>query len=372
MGSGDFGPVGGAVGGSGREGTPMRSIHRISVAAALLASVALAGSCGGAAERQKRPEGPVVIRAGHFPNITHAQGVLGHATGSFQKALGDRARVDWKIFNAGPSAIEALFAGELDLSYIGPNPAINAYVKSGGTAIRIVCGACSGGAALVVRKDSPIARPRDFEGRSLATPQLGNTQDVAARAWLLENGMDWLERGGKVRVQPLANPDQLTLFLKKELDGAWTVEPWVTRLILEGGGKVFLEEASRWPEGRFVTTHLIVSTKFLEEHPDLVRTWIEEHVRLTDWIGANRDEALRTVNQEIKRETGKALPEEILEAAFARLELTDDPIRASLMKSAADAYALGFLGREEPRLSGIYDLSILNSVRQAAGKPPIR
>jgi NitT/TauT family transport system substrate-binding protein len=332
-------------------------------AAGLLA----ASSCAAPA-----PERKVTIRAGHFPNIPHAQGVLGQATGRFQQAVGDRATIDWKVFNAGPSAIEAMFAGELDLTYIGPNPAINGYVKSNGTALRIICGSCSGGAALVVRADAPIQEPHDFEGRSLATPQLGNTQDVAARAWLLKNGMDWLERGGKVRVQPLANPDQLTLFQKKEMDAAWTVEPWVSRLVQEGGGKVFLEEGDLWPEGRYVTTHLIVAKKFLDEHPDLVKAWIEEHIRITDWINGNRPEAMRELNAELKRETGKALPQAVLSSAFSRLELTDDPVSASLMKSADDAYALGFLGKEKPRLSGIYDLAILNDVRMALGRPPVR
>ena len=353
----------------------MRRLDRFSLAVAGLAAVTivtLVFSGALAAPDSAKAQEPITIRAGHFPNITHAQGVLGQATGSFQKALGNRATIDWKLFNAGPSAIEAMFAGELDITYIGPNPAINGYVKSGGIALRIVAGACSGGAALVIRSDSPIKTPKDFEGRSLATPQLGNTQDVAARAWLLENGMDWLERGGKVRVLPLANPDQLTLFQKKELDGAWTVEPWVSRLIQDGGGKVFLEESSIWPEGRYVVTHIIVAKKFLDAHPDLVKIWIQEHVRLTDWINANRPEAIKAINEEIKKETSKALPEAIINAAFKRLELTDDPVSGSLMKSAEDAFALGFLGKEKPRLSGIYDLAILNEVRKAAGKPPLR
>ncbi len=336
-------------------------------AIALAVGLLLACSCAAPA-----PTGKVTIRAGHFPNITHAQGVLGQATGRFQKALGERADVEWRLFNAGPSAIEAMFAGELDLTYIGPNPAINGFVKSNGTALRIVCGACSGGAALVVRSDAPIASPGDFSGKSLATPQLGNTQDVAARAWLLKNGLDWLERGGKVRVQPLANPDQLTLFQKKEMDAAWTVEPWVSRLVLEGGGKVFLEEGDLWPDRRYVTTHLIVSKKFLDDHPDLVKTWIEEHIRLTDWINENRQQAMKELNAELKRETGKSLPEAVLASAFPRLELTDDPVSASLMKSAADAFSLGFLGKEKPHLAGIYDLTLLNDVRKALGRPPLR
>lgn len=341
---------------------------------AVFVAILAASSCGPtptSKESATRAAKPFVVRAGHFPNITHAQGVLGQARGDFQKALGEGATIDWKIFNAGPSAIEAMFAGELDITYIGPNPAINGYVKSGGTALRIVCGGCSGGAGLVIRSDVPITKPGDFEGRSLATPQLGNTQDVAARYWLIDNGMDWLERGGKVRVIPLANPDQLTLFVKKELDAAWTVEPWVSRLIIEGGGKLFLDEGDLWPNRRYVTTHLIVAKKFLDEHPEAVKAWIDAHVRITDWINANRKEALEAINAEIKRETGKSLPPAILEAAFQRLELTDDPVSESLFKSAKDQHSLGYI-KEEPNLSGIYDLRFLNEVRQAAGKPPYR
>ncbi len=337
------------------------------LAAVLVLLLALVTGCSAKAPGEK-----VTIRAGHFPNITHAQGVLGHATGRFQQALADRATIDWKVFNAGPSAIEAMFAKELDLTYIGPNPAINGYAKSGGAALRIVCGACSGGAALVVRSDVPISKPQDFNGRSLATPQLGNTQDVAARYWLIQNGMDWLERGGKVRVLPLANPDQLTLFQKKELDAAWTVEPWVSRLVQEGNGRIYLDEGDLWPGRRYVVTHLIVAKRFLDEHPDLVRTWIEEHVRITDWINENRDQAMDIVNAEIKKETGKALPKSILVSSFARLELTDDPVRESLFKSAEGQFALGFLGKDKPSLAGIYDLTILNGVRQAVGRSPIR
>lgn len=315
--------------------------------------------------------GRLTIRAGHFPNITHAQALVGQATGRFEKALGGKARIDWKVFNAGPSAMEALIAGELDLVYVGPNPAINGYVRSKGEALRIVAGACSGGAALVVRADAPIAIPTDFNGRSLATPQLGNTQDVAARHWLLANGMDWLERGGKVRVLPLANPDQLTLFLKKELDAAWTVEPWVSRLVQEGNGRVFLDEGDLWPDRRYVTTHLVAAKRFLDDHPDLVRAWIEEHTRITDWILEHRDAAMRIANDEIKAETGRALPDGILRSAADRIELTDDPIRASLLRSAERAFELGFLGKQKPDLSGIYALDLLNSVRAAVGRPPV-
>jgi len=351
----------------------MRSKRPVCETLRLAALLTLASLPGGGllACRAAAPGGPPVLRAGHFPNITHAQALVGQATGRFQEALGDAARVEWKVFNAGPSTIEAMFAGELDVAYIGPNPAITGYVRSHGEALRIVAGACSGGAALVVRSDVPVATAADFAGRSLATPQIGNTQDVAARHWLLDHGLDWVERGGAVRVLPLANPDQLTLFLKKELDAAWTVEPWVSRLLLEGGGRVFLDEGSLWPEGRYVTTHLIVAKRFLDEHPDLVRVWIGEHVAITEWINAHRDEAVSIINAEIAVETGRSLPEKVIRIAFERLTLTDDPVRSSLLESARRAFDLGFLGSEKPDLKGIYDLTLLDAVRKEAGRPPV-
>jgi NitT/TauT family transport system substrate-binding protein len=315
---------------------------------------------------------PVVIRAGHFPNLTHSQGVIGQATGWFDRALAPEARVEWKIFNAGPSAIEALFAGAIDLTYIGPNPAINGYVRSQGDALRIVAGATSGGAALVVRADSGIQKPEDFHGKKVASPQMGNTQDVALRGWLNAHGLKLRERGGDVQVIPIANPDQLTLFLKKEIDGAWTVEPWVSRLIREGNGRLFLDERDLWPNGQFVTTHLIVSTRFRREHRGLLKKWLKAHVELTEWINKNLPEAKRILNDEIKKETGKALPQTVLDDSFSRLQVTSDPIRSSLFTSARWAFEAGFLGRERPDLSGIYDLSILNEVLKEKDVKPIQ
>ena len=315
---------------------------------------------------------PVVIRAGHFPNITHSQGVIGQANGWFEKALAPEAHVEWKIFNAGPSAIEALFAGAIDLTYIGPNPAINGYVRSQGEALRIVAGGTSGGAALVVRADSGIQKPEDFHGKKIASPQMGNTQDVALRGWLNAHGLKLREKGGDVQVIPIANPDQLTLFLKKEIDGAWAPEPWASRLIREANGRLFLDERDLWPNGQFVTTHLIVSTKFLRQHRDLVKKWIKAHVELTEWTNKNLPEAKRILNDEIKKETGKALPQPVLDDSFSRLQVTYDPIRSSLLTSARWAFEAGFLGRERPDLSGIYDLSILNEVLKEKGAKPVQ
>ncbi len=331
------------------------------VFAALLASVNLYAQSA-----------PVVIRAGHFPNLTHSQAVIGQANGWFDKALAPDARVDWKIFNAGPSAIEALFAGAIDITYIGPNPAINGYVRSRGEALRIVAGATSGGAALVVRADAGIQKPQDFRGKKIASPQLGNTQDVALRGWLNGHGLKLREKGGDVQVIPIANPDQLTLFLKRDIDGAWAPEPWASRLIREANGRLFLDERELWPNKQFVTTHIIVSTRFLKQHRNLVKKWVKAHVELTEWINKNQPEAKRVLNEEIKKETGKALPQPVLDDAFGRMEVTYDPIRASLFTSAQWAFEAGFLGRERPDLSGIYDLSILNEVLKEKGLKPVQ
>jgi NitT/TauT family transport system substrate-binding protein len=313
-----------------------------------------------------------VIRVGAFPNITHPQAMVGKANGWFEKAMGPNVRVEWKGFNAGPSAIEALYAGAIDMTYVGPNPTISGYVRSNGEALRVIAGACSGGAALVVRNDSGIQSASDFHGKRVASPQLGNTQDVALRAWLKKNGLKTKDKGGDVEVIPLANPDQLTLFLKKELDAAWAPEPWATRLIREGNGRLFLDERTLWPDGQFVTTNLIVSTKFLKQHPDLVKSWLRAHVELTDWISGHLPEARQVLNQQIGRETGKALPPAVLDDAFGRLQVTYDPLRGALLNSAKSAFEAGFLGRQMPDLSSLYDLSLLNQVLSEKGKKAIQ
>jgi len=302
------------------------------------------------------------IRVGAFPNITHSQAMVGKATGFFEKALGPGVKIEWKTFNAGPAAIEALFAAAIDMTYVGPNPAIQGYVRSNGEALRIVAGATSGGAALVVRKDSGIHKPEDFHGRKVASPQQGNTQDVAVRAWLLAHGMKTLDKGGDVQVLPMANPDQLTLFQKKELDAAWAPEPWATRLIEEGNGRLFLDERELWPQRQFITCQLIVSTKFLKDHPELVKNWIRAHVELTDWINGHPADAKTALNHQIQTETGKALPPAELDEAFGRLQVTYDPLRVSLLTAAKSAFDAGFLGRRMPDLSQLYDLQLLNQV----------
>ena len=333
--------------------------------------VLLVAGCRPAAEK-------VVIRVGHFPNVTHAQGVIAHGLsragkGWFEERLGSDVEVQWFVYNAGPSAMEAIFARSIDITYVGPNPAVNAYLKSQGEEIRIVAGACSGGAALVVKADGPIHTDDDFRGKRIGTPQLGNTQDVACRAWLESKGLHITMTGGDASVVPTANPDQLSLFERGDLDAVWTVEPWVSRLVREAGGKVYLDESSLWQAtgGKYVTTHLVSSVKFLKERPDLLKRWIAAHVELTKWINDHPDEAKRILNDELKAETTKAIPQATLDSAWKRLEITYDPISASLIKSAEDAYRIGFL-REKPDLSRIYDLKLLNDTLRDKGLAEVK
>jgi NitT/TauT family transport system substrate-binding protein len=326
----------------------------------------LAMACGNGSEDSGPtghldPNRSVTLRLGFFPNVTHAQPNVGLERGMYQEALGANVRLDAKTFNAGPTVIESIFAGELDASYVGPNPAINGFVRSNGSEVRIVAGATSGGAMLVVRPDRGINRPADFANKRIATPQLGNTQDVALRAWLKAEGLNAREQGGNVQVQPIANTDALTLFQKGDLDGAWVPEPWGTRLVQEAGGRVFLDERSLWPNGDFVTTHLIVRAKYLRDNPDIVEKLVRAHVTVTDYVNANPAEARTLLNRSIEKATSAALPVRVIDGAWENLRVTYDPIALSLKKSADDAYALGFLDKN-PDLKSIYELSSLNKV----------
>jgi NitT/TauT family transport system substrate-binding protein len=310
------------------------------------------------------------IRVGHFPNLTHAQALVGLARGDFARALGPGVTIETTVFNAGPSVIEAMFAGRIDLAYIGPNPAINGFVQSRGEALRVVAGATSAGAALVVRPDAGIASAEDLAGKRLATPQLGNTQDVALRAYLRAHGLQTREHGGSVDVIPTPNPQIIDLIRQKQIDGAWVPEPWASRLTVEAGCVVLVDERDLWPGGDFVTAHVIVRKAYLETHPDVVKKWVEAHVEVTQWLAANPTDAQLLINREIERLTGKAIPAEVLAQAWSRMRTTWDPIAPSLFASAEAAHTAGFLP-EQPNLDGIYELSFLNQVLRAKGLPEV-
>ena len=313
-----------------------------------------------------------ILRIGYFPNINHAQAVIGLGNGDFQRALGDDVEVRTQIFNAGPSAIEALFADQIDVTYIGSNPAINGYVVSNGEGLRIISGAASGGAVFVVRNDAGINSVTDLANKKFASPQLGNTQDVALRKYLLDNGYKTKEKGGNVEVLPVENADILTLMIKKDIQGAWVPEPWGARLVKEANGRIFLDERELWPNGEFVTALIIARTDYLEKNPRIISKLLEAHIDETKWINENPDEAMRLFNVELQKLTGKTIPVNEFEEGFSRMTLTWDPVKESLFESANNAFDIGFLGDKRPNLSEIYDLTILNQVLKEKGLAEIQ
>jgi len=308
------------------------------------------------------------LRLGHFPNITHAQAVYARAEGEFERKIG--VPVKWVSFNAGPTAIEAMFGDAIDATFVGPSPAINGFVKSRGEKFVIIAGGASGGSGLVVRKDAGIRSEKDFGGKIIATPQLGNTQDIAARVWFRERGYKLREKGGSLTLLPLSNSDQLTLFQKREIHGAWTIEPWLARLEVDGGGELFLDEKALWPEGRYATTVLIINRQFLADNPALTKNLLGALVEMTWKINADPAAAAKILNAELKKETGKALSDPVIAKAMARVEFTWDPVAASLRKSAAAAHQIGFL-RQAPNLSGIFSLRPLNEVLKERNLPAV-
>ena len=260
-----------------------------------------------------------VLKIGYFPNINHAQAVIGIGNGDFQKVLGANVEIKPFIFNAGPSAIEALFAKQVDATYVGPNPAINGYVISEGKDVRIISGATSGGAVFVIRSDSGINSPSDFANKKFGSPQLGNTQDVALRNYLLEHGYKTVENQGNVHILPAKNSDILTLFLKKDIDGAWVPEPWGERLIKDANGKLFLDERDLWPDGKFVTGLILVRTDYLKQNPDVIENLLKANVEETQWINDNKEEAIKTFNTELKKLTGQTIPEDVLQQSLDKV-----------------------------------------------------
>lgn len=311
----------------------------------------------------------VTLRLGFFPNITHAPALVGVQQGIFAKALGANVKLETSTYNAGPAATEALFADAIDATYLGPNPAINAYVKSKGDALRIVAGSTSGGAFFVVKPE--INSAADLKGKKVASPQLGGTQDVALRSWLKSQGLATdASGGGDVSIVPQDNGLTLDAFKSGDIVGAWLPEPWATRLIQEGGGKVLVDERTLWPDGKFVTTHLIVARTFLEKHPDVVKGLIQGELDTLDYITANPADAQKAANDQVNAITQKPLKDDVIAASWKNLEFTYDPIASSLKTSADAATAVGLLAKVD--LDGIYSLDILNGLLQDKGLAEVK
>jgi NitT/TauT family transport system substrate-binding protein len=324
------------------------------------------GSSASGTGADAEPSG--TLNLGYFPNVTHAPAIIGVEEGIFADALGD-AELSTVTFNSGTEASEALLSESIDASFIGPNPAINAFAQSDG-AVTLVAGTTSGGASLVVAED--VGGPEDLEGQTLATPSLGNTQDVALRAWLIEQGYEVNNTdGGDVKITPQENADTLASFQAGDIAGAWVPEPWATRLVDEGGGKVLVDESDLWTDtdGRFVTTHLLVRTAYLEEHPENVRALISGLLDAIDRANADPTAAQGVTNDGIEKVTTKGLPDETIQGAWENLEFTPDPVAASLQGSADDAVEVELL--EPVELDGIYDLAILNELLAERGEPEV-
>ena len=289
----------------------------------------------------QRAKEQLVIRFGHFPNITHAQGVIAHALtrqgkGWFEERLGPNVEIQWFTYNAGPSAMEAIFAGSLDLTYVGQGPALNAHFKSNGEEIHVISGAANAGAALVVKADSPIKAPSDFRGKKIATPQLGNTQDISCRAWLKAQGFNVTQTGGDVIVVPTNNPDQLALFQSGGVDAVWTVEPWVTRLERDAKARVFLEDKD------IITTWLVSSAKFLRDRREFAKRIAAANVELTKWIQEHEVEAQKLLIAELKEETRAAFAPDAIGQAWKRIKFTTEVSPNLIAKAVQDGKDAGF------------------------------
>ena len=344
-------------------------MHALRTPALLAAVLALTAGCATSGGRNAAALEPPVssssggtpaaeLRLGYFPNVTHATAVYGDAAGTFSEALGD-TDLTTSQFHAGPAAVEALFAGALDAAYLGPGPAINAFVKSRGEAVRVIAGATSGGASLVVRPG--IDDVEDLRGQRIATPQTGSTQDVALRSYLADHDYEVeLNGAGEVTVVAQDNPVTLAAFSAGDIDGAWVPEPWASRLVLEGGGEVLVDEADLWPGGEFTTTSLVVRADYLRDHPQTVKALIEGSVEANRQLHENPESARAVVGEALTELTGQALPAPVLERAFAQIEPTDDPVASSLASTARHAVEAGLLA--EADLRGIYDLTLLGEV----------
>ncbi|PAZ17053.1 sulfate ABC transporter substrate-binding protein [Streptomyces sp. SA15] len=316
----------------------------------------------------KKIDGLDSVKIGYFGNLTHATALVGMQKGFFQKELG-ATKVDPAIFNAGPSEIEALNSGSLDIGWIGPSPAINGYTKSDGKNLRIIGGSASGGVKLVVNPEK-IKSLKDVKGKKIATPQLGNTQDVAFLNWIADQGWKVDAQSGKGDVTVVRSDNKVTpdAFKAGSVDGAWVPEPTASKLVAEGG-KVLLDEATLWPDKKFVITNIIVRQGFLKEHPKAVEAVLKASVETNKWINAHPDEAKASANRQLELESGKALPADVLDPAWKSIQFTDDPLASTLNTEAEHAVKAGLL--EKPDLKGIYDLTLLNKVLKAEGASPV-
>jgi NitT/TauT family transport system substrate-binding protein len=345
-------------------------MRRVLLTAGVAAVSLLAAGCASSATGASNSgSSPVVLRLGFLANITHEPALVGLAKGYFTKDLGKNVTLKTSVFSTGTEETTALLAGQLDAAYVGPNPAINAWQKSNGTAIKIISGAASGGASLVVKKG--ITSAAQLKGKSLATPSLGNTQDVALRFWLKQHGLNTTPTGGgDVSIKPIKpNSAAVLEFSSGQIDGGWEPEPYATEMVLDGGTRL-VNEASLWPGGNFVTTNLVVTQSFLKDHPSAVNGLLKGQIQANSYINSDGTAAASVANAELTKLLGKGLKPNVLSAALPYIHFTNDPIASSLASDAQHAVAVGLLTPVK-NLSGIYDLGPLNALLKAAGQPQV-
>lgn len=294
------------------------------------------------------------IRVAYFPNINHAVPIIGMEKGTFQNQIGNNTIVEPMLFDAGPQVIESLFAGSIDIAYVGPGPAINGFLKSESHNVKILSGAASGGASFIVHPNSKINSVADFEGKRIAAPQIGNTQDISLRNYLSENGLKPAEKGGSVVVLNIPNPDIYTLFAKGDIDAAWVPEPTATILVQQLDGKRLFNEEELWPDHRFASVLLIAREEYVNQNPELINKWLEAHHQTVDWINSNPEQTRIIFIEFMKKETGKTLSDKLIDEALSNLEITSDPIASSIHIFAKRADSLGYLGRHGYDLEGIF------------------
>ena len=294
------------------------------------------------------------IRIAYFPNIGHAIPIVGMEKGFFEEYLGNQTKIETRVFDSGPQAIESLFANSVDLAYVGPGPAITGYLNSENNNVQIIAGAASGGASFVVHPESEINFASDFAGKKIAAPQIGNTQDVSLRYYLSENNLKPAEKGGSVIVYNISNPDIYTLFVKGDIDGAWVAEPWATILETELYGKRLFHEEELWPDKKFASVLLIANIDYVEKNPEIVSQFLSSHDETAEWIDQNPIETRITFNEFLDSHLGQSLSEEIVDTALSKLEITSNPQSDSVYSFAEKADSLGYLGRNGYDLSGIF------------------
>ena len=294
------------------------------------------------------------IRVAYFPNINHAVPIIGMEKGTFQNQLGNNTVIEPILFDAGPQVIESIFAGSIDIAYVGPGPAINGFLKSEDHNVKILSGAASGGASFIVHPNSKIESVADFEGKRIAAPQIGNTQDISLRTYLSENGLKPAEKGGSVIVLNISNPDIYTLFAKGDIDAAWVPEPTATILVQQLDGKRLFNEEELWPDNRFASVLLIAREEYVKQNPDVINKWLEAHRQTVNWINSNPEQTRIIFIQFMKKETGKSLPDKLVDESLSNLEITSDPIVSSIHIFAKRADSLGYLGRHGYNLDGIF------------------